>query len=199
MTSVRGSDSIQASTTPIINKTMSQLLRFSNIHRNMTAEELNMALGDPYSSLLPNLTVQEWKNVLSFLIAFSIVGIIGWKIVEHLTLQWSKEKMSLNSPINWLTTKYRELMYKEILPLTRPTKAKESPFVGPEPAPPALPSCPRLEGAERGQNIMFRVRSQPAFIRPQEEPQNTTTETRITIVTVVGNNGKPPLPRTHSP
>jgi hypothetical protein len=198
MTSVRGSDSIQASTTPIINKTMGQLLRFSNIHRNMTAEELNMAFGDLNTGLIPDYTFAEWLNIISFLSVFCLVGLIGWKIVEHITLQWNKDKMSIRTPINWFTTKYHELTHKEVLPITRPAKAKESPFVGPEPTPPALPSCPRLDGAERGQNVMLRVRSTPSFIRPQEET-NTTTETRITIVTVVGNNGKPPLPRTHNP
>jgi hypothetical protein len=198
MASIRGvPDSVQASTTPIINKTMGHLLRFS--YRNMTAEEVNMAFGDLNTTPIPTYTFTEWLNIISFIAVLGFGCIIGWMIVERLELQCSKEKMSFRAPINWLTSKYRELIHKEVLPMTRPSKAKESPFVGPEPTPPLLPSCPRLEGAERGQNVMFRVRSTPGFIRPQEEPQNTTTETRITIVTVIGNNGKPPLYRTHSP
>lgn len=188
-------NSIQASTTPAA-KTMGHLLRISIRPRNITAEGLNMALGDLNAGPIPDYTFTEGLNILSFIAVFCLAGLIGWKIIEHIGLQWNKDKMSIRTPINWLTTKYRELTRKEVLPMTRPTKAKESPFVGPEPMPPTLPTCPRLEGAERGQNIMFRVRSTPGFIRPQEEPQNTTTETRITIVTVVG---KPPLPRTHSP
>jgi hypothetical protein len=195
MTYLYDPNSIQASTTPPA-KTMGHLLRISIRPRNITAEELNMALGDLNTGLIPDYTFTEGLNILSFIAAVCLAGLIGWKVVEHLTLQCSKEKMSIYTPFNWLTLKYRELTRKEVLPMTRPAKAKESPFVGPEPTPPALPTCPRLEGAERGQNIMFRVRSTPGFIRPQEEPQNTTTETRITIVTVVG---KPPLPRTHSP
>ena len=189
MTSVRGSDSIQASTTPIINKTMGHLLRFSSGHRNLTAEEFNMAFGD-VTGPITSYTFNEWLNIISFLIVFSFACFIGWRMAEHLGLQCSKDKMSLRTPINWLSTKYRELTYKEVLPMHRPQKAKESPFVGPEPMPPALPTCPRLDGAERGQNIMFRLRG--PLIRPLEEV-STSTETRITIVTVFENNGKPPL------
>ncbi len=160
----------------------------------MTAEQLNIALGDPNTQPIPNFTSQEWHNIFSFVCVFVLVTIIGYKIVDQIGLLCQKEKMNINQPINWIANKYNEIAKKDVLPITRPTKAKESPYIGPEPTSPTLPTCPRLDGAERGQNIMFRLR-QP-FIRPQEPDENTTTETRITIVTVVENNS---TPRTHAP
>jgi hypothetical protein len=191
MSSVRGLNSLQASISPMVNKTLTTLLRFSSNHRNMTAEQLNIALGDPNTPPLPNFTPQEWRNIFSFICVFVLVATIGYKIVEHLGLLCNKEKMSISRPIYWIATKYNEIAKKEVLPIYRPPKAKESPYIGPEPTSPTLPNCPRLDGAERGQNIMFRLR-QP-LVRPQEPSENTTTETRITIVTVVENNGRPPL------
>ena len=186
MNSVRGLNSLQASIAPMINNTIHKLLRFSNTARNITAEELNMAFGDLNTA--PDFTPEQWRNIFSFICVFVLVATIGYKMVEHLGLLCQKEKMSISRPIYWIANKYNEIAKKEVLPIYRPAKAKESPYIGPEPTSPTLPTCPRLDGAERGQNIMFRLR-QP-LMRPIEPSDNTTTETRITIVTVVENNSR---------
>lgn len=186
MSSVRGLNSLQASIAPIINNTIHKLLRFSNTPRNITAEQLNMAFGDLNTG--PDFTPEQWRTIFSFVCVFVLVATIGYKMVEHYGLLCHKDKMSISRPIYWIANKYNEIARKEVLPIYRPAKAKESPYIGPEPTSPTLPTCPRLDGAERGQNIMFRLR-QP-LMRPIEPSDNTTTETRITIVTVVENNGR---------
>jgi len=145
-----------------------------------------MAFGDLNTA--PDFTPEQWRNIFSFICVFVLVATIGYKMVEHLGLLCQKEKMSISRPIYWIANKYNEIAKKEVLPIYRPAKAKESPYIGPEPTSPTLPTCPRLDGAERGQNIMFRLR-QP-LMRPIEPSDNTTTETRITIVTVVENNSR---------
>ncbi len=186
MSSVRGLNSFQASIVPMINNTIHKLLRFSNIPRNITTEELNMAFGDLNTA--PDFTPEQWRTIFSSVCVFVLVATIGYKMVEHYGLLCQKDKMSISRPIYWIASKYNEMARKEVLPIYRPAKAKESPYIGPEPTSPTLPTCARLDGAERGQNIMFRLR-QP-LMRPIEPSDNTTTETRITIVTVVENNGR---------
>lgn len=199
------SPSIQASLSPsvqvILNKTMNTLgntLRNSLPNHNMTAEEMNMAMGDPNSTQLPDIKSDQLYIILSFIIVFSIIGgivfILGDKAINALALNVNKHNINSLNSINWLKNKYKKYMTKEVLPVNRPKKAKESPFVSSMPTPPLLPTCPRLDGAEKGQNIMFRFRG-PANTRI--ESSNTSlndNETRITIVAVVEGNSRPPLP-----
>jgi hypothetical protein len=203
--SLSPSTSFQASLSPniqvILNKTMTTVgnaLRNSLPNHNTTVEGLNMALGDPNSSQIPDIKSDQLYAIVSFIIVASIIGgivfILGDKAITVLALKVNKNKLQIPSPMGWIKKLYNEYSTKQILPTVRLKKAKESPFVSSMPTPPMLPTCPRLEGAEKGQNIMFRFRG-PANARI--ESSNTSlndNETRITIVAVVEGHNRPPLP-----
>jgi hypothetical protein len=73
----------------------------------------------------------------------------------------------------------------EVLPMYYPKKAKQSPFVSAMPMPQILPQCPRLEGAEKGQNNL-QVRFSIPYRRFQSsENLPAEAEHRITITTTV--------------
>lgn len=73
------------------------------------------------------------------------------------------------------------------LPFTMPKKekAKESPYIAPE-IPKILPTCPTLDGVEKGQNLMVRFRM-PYNSKKTVEPFTVNLEHRITINTNMEN------------
>jgi hypothetical protein len=111
-----------------------------------------------------------------------VIGVLfyslGYQIGDALALRHAKEKLHIPNPSKWLKNKYKLYLAKQVLPTLRP-KEKESPVVGPDPVSPILPKCPKLDGAEKGKNIMFRVRA--PYSAPDNEIEITTNETKITI------------------
>lgn len=154
-----------------------------------------MILGDPNPSEVRSFTSQEVYNILTFVAVFSAIGFAFFMIVtmfyEHKITQFQKQKMLIHTPINWIKNKYAEYTRKEVLPVYRPKKAKESPFVGSMPMPQILPQCPRLEGAEKGQNLMFKL-SVPYRRFPSSENLPADAEHRITITTTVEQTNQAP-------
>jgi hypothetical protein len=192
MSSIRGlNTSIQASPSPsptILNMTSNSLivyLRNNAYHPNITADNLNTLLSEPNSPILDKLTQKEIYNIISFVLAFVLVSYVGYFIVNYLNKKGINSDYLLTlSIINWINSKYREYNKTEVLPLYRPKKAKESPFVSSMPMPQILPQCPNLEGAERGQNLMFKL-SVPYRRYQSSENLPAETEHRITITTTV--------------
>lgn len=192
MSSFRASPSPSAVPTVSFPMTMNQSI--STVLRgqvNSTEQKFNMD-----SIPFPD-TATQIRHIAEFMIMFGIVGLIflalSLKVTALIKEKCNKEKLHILSPFMWIKNKYNEWAKKgDILPVFRPKKAKESPFVGPIQTPPLLPSCPRLDGAEKGQNIMFRFRG-PNNAKIDSEATTGDNETRITIVTIVENGGKPPL------
>jgi hypothetical protein len=200
MSSIRGlNTSVQATPSPsplILNMTNNALtayLRSNAYHPNMTAEQLNILLGDPSSPVPINLTLKEIYNIISFVLAFILVSYGIYSIVNYLNKKGINNNYLFTlSSINWIKNKYNEYTTKQVLPLYRPKKAKESPFVNSMPMPQILPQCPRLEGAEKGQNLMFKL-SVPYRRFQSSENLPAETEHRITITTTVEqSNSLPP-------
>jgi hypothetical protein len=199
MSSIRGlnNSTIQATPSPstsVLNMTSSALnayLRSNTYQPNMTTEQLNILLGDPSSPILENLTQKEIYNIISFMLVFMLVCSLGYYIVHYLDKKdiTLKNYLPTLTPItNWIKNKYVTNNNTQVLPLYRPKKAKESPFVGSMPTPPILPHCPNLEGAERGQNnIMFRV-SVPYRRFQSSDNLPAESEHRITITTTVAQS-----------
>jgi hypothetical protein len=193
MSSIRGlNTSIQVSPSPspiILNMTNNSLvvyLRSTAYHPNITADNLSTLLTEPTSSIFDNLTQKEIYNIVSFVLAFMLVSYVGYSLVNYLNKKGINSDHILTlSTITWIKNKYLQNNKTEVLPLYRPKKAKESPFVTPMPMPQILPQCPNLEGAERGQNnIMFRV-SVPYRRFQSSDNLPAETEHRITITTTV--------------
>ncbi len=193
MTTLRSSPSPSPSISeyPIIQEIFNQSLTLRGGQPNNT--EMAHVINE---STIYNLkTIQHIAlGVLQLAIAFFLLQLCAMCIVRGAkeAKKQKQENVSVNipNPFNWIMNKYKQWKFAEVLPTIRPKKAKESPFCGPLQTPPILPSCPRLDGAEKGQNIMFRFRG-PTNSRIESEGD---TETRITIVAVVENNSKPPLP-----
>jgi hypothetical protein len=95
--------------------------------------------------------------VLAFmlLIGVALLFHIGIMCSDSLKINVSKDKLN---PARWFRNKYRFYVANEVLPTLEP-KEKESPTVGPDPVSPVLPKCPKLDGAEKGKNLMFRFRA----------------------------------------
>jgi hypothetical protein len=192
MTTLRSSPSPSPSIEiyPIIQEMFNQSLTLRGGHPNNT--EMIPLITE---STIYNLeTIQRIAfGVIQLGVAFFLLQTCAMCIVANRKKQ-KQENVSVNipNPYTWVMNKYKQWRFAEVLPTIRPKKAKESPFCGPLQTPPILPTCPRLDGAEKGQNIMFRFRG-PTNSRIESESTNSDTETRITIVAVVENNSKPPL------
>jgi len=129
-----------------------------------------------------NITI---VSIISIIVAIGIIGFIFFTITEKLDLKFKKEKIDIHSPINWIMNMYKGYTKKEIIPITSPKKAKESPFIGPIPTPSVLPNCDKLDEVEKGQNIMFRFRGP---ISARFESTNALYEddkTQFTIITII--------------
>ena len=94
--------------------------------------------------------------------AYVMLACILLLLADMARLRYSKDKPLIPNPKQWFKNKYTMHISPQILP-THNIKAKESPMVGPDPVSPALPTCPKLDGAEKGKNIMFRVRAPTAW------------------------------------
>jgi hypothetical protein len=157
------------------NNTITRYIHNTVYNPNMTAEELNIAMGDPMD--LKSLTRNQIIGICGFIIACSL----GILIVYTLEKKGITQKLNLANLIDWMKTKY--LQNKDnILPMYRPKKAKQSPFVSAMPMPQILPKCPQLEGAEKGNNVMFKL-SVPYRRFQSSENLPEETEHRITITT----------------
>ena len=187
---VRGINNvIQANATiykTLSNKTNTALVIYLNNtnYLNMSSDEINMALGDPTANYLPELSTKEIINIASFIIPIILLSIVGFQVVTYLHQKIQKDKISILTPINWIKNKYDLYNKRELLPLVRSKKAKESPFISSLPTPPILPLCPRLEGAEKGQNNL-QVRFSIPYRRFQSTDNLPAEEHRITITTIV--------------
>ena len=194
MSALRASPSIIPSIIPSITPSptpLNETVTMISSALRISPEKLTMVMGDPNPSSLNSI---ESSNVYIILVLAGIlaaISAIGYLIFAAVY------KNEMQKPIDWISTKYNNLTGKDVLPVIRPKKAKESPFVGPIDTPPILPYCPRLDGSEKGQNIMFRFRGNQRARIESSEVLNDDNETRITIIAVLGNNGKPPLPPSH--
>jgi len=184
MTTIRGTNStIQASPiSQIINKTTNLISIFSNssYKPNMTTEEMNLALIDTNTNYIPDISVKQLNNYASYIIPAMLVVLIIVGFINHIQIGHIKNKIHIP---NWIKTVYDDYTVKQVLPLYKKKKAKESPFIGAQPTPLVLPSCPRLENAEKGQNLKFQF-SIP-YRRFQSTENLTNEEHKITITTVV--------------
>jgi hypothetical protein len=151
----------------------------------MTAEEINIALGgDPSPPSLQKLTNDQIIAVCGFIIICSLGCLLGYIFEKSGIHNKLKHKIHISSPINWIKNMYGGMTREHVLPVYRPKKAKESPFVSSMPMPQILPKCPNLEGAEKGQNLMFKL-SVPYRRFQSSENLPAETEHRITITTTV--------------
>jgi len=176
----------------VLNKTVALVTSALRIHHsNHITEELTMAMGDPTPSQVDNIKTFDVFPIVSFI----CIGAIGYFILAVVYNKHNiNEVINTAKPTTWISNKYNEIVSKDVLPVTRPKKAKESPFISTLPTPLILPTCPRLDGAEKGQNIMFRFRGPQRARIESSEMTNDDNETRITIIAVLG---KPPLPPSH--
>ncbi len=161
---------------------LSKALRYMpSTTADATTEEINMMLGDPNPTLINfNLVdIKEGLEAVSFGIfvgatAFIILTAI---INEMMIVVFKNGKYQIPNPITELKKYYKQRQIQ--LPLYRPKKAKESPFIKPE-IPPVLPNCPRLDGAEKGQNVFslpYRRLTSRDRIMSDEEIKITITAT----------------------
>lgn len=192
MSSIRGlnSPTLQAAPNPspiilnMTNNTLTSYLRSNTYNQNNTADKLNILLSDLPSPILDNLTQKEIIIIISFILAFMLVTFIWYNIIHYLDKKGiNRNYLFTLNPLNWIKKKYTNNNKMEVLPMYRPKKAKESPFVSAMPMPQILPQCPRLEGAEKGQNNL-QVRFSIPYRRLQSSSDNLPAEEhRITITT----------------
>ena len=192
--SVRGlnTPTIQASPSPVqslFNMTSNALtiyLRSSANHHNLTTDDMNLL--DPSIPIIPKLNNDTIIIICAFIICCSLGVFLAQTLEKYGIIQ--KLKLLTLKPINWIKNKYQEINRKEVLPMYRPKKAKQSPFVTAMPMPQILPQCPRLEGAEKGQNNL-QVRFSIPYRRFQSSDNLPAEEHRITITTTVEKTSQP--------
>jgi hypothetical protein len=123
----------------------------------------------PYESTYQIFTPTEIYTIIFLIIVFSSIASLVNRFVfnDNYSISWIKSKMDwlkskmdwLKSKMDWLKAKYTAYKTKELLPIYTKKKAKESPFIGPEPISPILPISINLDRAEKGQHVTFRVRT----------------------------------------
>jgi hypothetical protein len=181
MTSIRGLNTslIQVSSNlTYTNNTLKSNFWNLRFNQNLTGSHLNVAFGDSSTPILESFTTYHLLSLFAFITLSSLAIFIVYLIQQ-------KEMLTPNQITTWIKNKYINYNKTEVLPLYRPKKAKESPFVSSMPMPQILPKCPNLEGAERGQNnIMFRV-SVPYRRFQSSDNLPAEAEHRITITTTV--------------
>ena len=165
--------------------TVTNVLTNLRAPHNATSKQLTLFIGN--QNLKPFVTTNNLTilSIISVMVAIGIIGFILFTITEKMDLKFKKEKIDIHSPINWIMNMYKRYTKKEIIPITSPKKAKESPFIGPIPTPSVLPNCDKLDEVEKGQNIMFRFRGP---ISARFESTNTLyndDKTQFTIITIV--------------
>jgi hypothetical protein len=193
MSSFRGLNSTLSTPSPsppksLLNLTSNALtvyLRSSAYHPNMTSEEITLALGDPSIPSIPKLNNDEIILMCGLIICCSLGVLLAHILEKNGITQHIKQKILTLDLTMWIKSKYVELTKKNVLPLYHPKKAKESPFVSSMPMPQILPQCPRLEGAEKGQNNLQVRFSIPYRRFHSSDDLPSEAEHRITITTVV--------------
>ena len=165
--------------------TVTSILTNLRAPHNATSKQLTLFIGN--QNLKPFVTTNNLTIVaiISVIVAIGLIGFILFTITEKMDLKFKKEKIDIHSPINWIMNMYKRYTKKEIIPITSPKKAKESPFIGPIPTPSVLPNCDKLDEVEKGQNIMFRFRGP---ISARFESTNALYDddtTQFTIITIV--------------
>lgn len=120
---------------------------------------------------MPPLPIEIAAGLILLIIG-GLLYSLGYQIGDALVLRHAKDKLYIPNPSKWLKNMYKLYMAKQVLPTmyTKPSTDDS------DPVSPVLPKCPKLDGAEKGKNIMFRVRA-PC--------PNTTSETKITISSLV--------------
>jgi hypothetical protein len=189
MSSIRGSNStFQASPIPspsiTLNMTNNALTIYlgNSTYPNITKQENNLIFND---SDIPKPNNDSIIVICAFIICCSLGVFLAQFLEKRGSLQKLKLKLLTLSPIVWIKNKYVEMNKNEVLPMYYPKKAKQSPFVSAMPMPQILPQCPRLEGAEKGQNNL-QVRFSIPYRRFQSsENLPAEAEHRITITTTV--------------
>lgn len=166
MTSIRGTNSSIQVSTQNLNKTINLTANSTTSYHNMTVEELNITLGDP--SIISDVESYTSIVIPIILIAFSIITIA---IV-----------INFKTTINKIKNMYKEYTTMQFLPTYHRQKAKESPFISSQ-STQQLPPHHRLNGAEKGQNMQFKV-SIPYRRLHSSENLASNEEHRITITTV---------------
>ena len=197
MSSIRGHNITTIHPTPspstlrnLTNNALTIYLRNTSYHSNMSEEERNLALGDPSVPIVPKLSNDGIIAICAFIVCCSLGVLIARTLEQKGIIQKLKLKLLTLSPVVWIKNKYIEMNKNEVLPMYHPKKAKQSPFVSAMPMPQILPQCPRLEGAEKGQNNLQVRFSIPYRRFNSSENLPSETEHRITITTTVEQ--KPP-------
>ena len=167
--------------------TVTSILTNLRAPHNATSKQLTLFIGN--QNLKPfvtnptnNITI---VSIISIIAAIGIIGFVLFIISEKMYLKYKKEKIHLNSPINWIMNMYKGYTKNEIIPITSPKKAKESPFIGPIPTPDTLPNCAKLDEVEKGQNIMFRFRGPISARFESTNALYDDDKTQFTIITIV--------------
>ncbi len=142
----------------------------TNSPEMITPEEINIALGDMYSTPLPQVSMSDVYSVLLIVIVGLIVVFTIVFILDHLLAKY-----------NSVTTYTQENMApsKEVQRISNHKhKAKESPFIDYTVSiPPTQPTFYKLDKAEKGQNISLTLP-----YRRNIESDTKGHETKITIL-----------------
>lgn len=160
---------------------ISPFLNFTLSYENLTYGNLTQR----------NLRSEVIPRIDSFNIDYKVVSVVIILSAIIYISYVSLISQSYKSPIyNILRTNKEN---QQVLPRYHPIKAKDSPFMTAE-IPKLLPTCPRLDGAEKGQNILFKL-SVPYRRHPSLTSLATDDDHHITITTVVeGNRSQSPTP-----
>lgn len=173
---------------------IAKALRYNAPDRNASTLELNMSLGDMTipndDELLSKLVELMGKYTVPLLILSFIAIVIYGSYIELQRYRLKNEnEIAINkeytiNPISWAVRKWQNYKESKIqLPRYHIKKAKESPCITAQ-IPKVLPNCARLDGAEKGQNIMLRL-SVPYRRIKSSESLESDDEHRITITTLV--------------
>jgi hypothetical protein len=173
MTTIRGytfQASPSLSSNP--NNTITLYLRSSSNEENSMTDKFNILLGDSSAPIPQNIELHQFN--IFFIIIICLACIFILYNIKDIILTFSPQDSIKNN-------------YK-IIPFHNLKKAKESPFILPMQTPHILPDCPRLESAERGQNMMVKFSIPYRRFQSSNNLQETNDEDRITITTLVGQS-----------
>jgi hypothetical protein len=156
-------------------------LRINSSDR-ITPEEVNIALGDLYTTPLPVITKNDTYTVIVFIFvvimaAFSVVFILDHLLSKYRNVTNIQEKDNTTPSIT----------NKEVTRISNSkNKAKESPFIDYSISiPPTQPTFYKLDKAEKGQNISLNYRLP---YRRNIESDMKGHETKITILVQENNS-----------
>ncbi len=163
------------------NNTFIHYLRSVSYNSNNTTTQIDTVLNDSSPSILENLEI-------NYIIGLCIIIMIFSTIVSIVYLLEQKG-FSFNNIIDNLYNLNKIRTDTQVLPQYY-KKAKQCTFMSSLPIPTVLPSCPTLDGVEKGQNnLMLRV-SIPYRRYPSNNISDETEEHRITITTAINDSNK---------